>query len=640
MRGSGRSFQLSLRVLWRSCWLSKLEEDAIVRDFIMPVFLFEAMDTNGEEVKDSVLAKNEEEAQLKIRQMGYFVTKIQLKGRSRRRKAGKRGWLSWLIPGGSAGRPSVWGVDFGHHSLKAIKLQLDEEKKPVAIAAKQIVYPRDESDESGNAQTGRPRKVFISHATGDRSIVEQEIINVLEKHGIKTWYCKEDIRGSQQWERRIAEGLKECDWFIVVLSPRSEKSEWVKDEVNWAIDNRDGRTVPVLLEDCDPGDFHIRLPRLQHIDFRTDRAVARGQLLSLWLKSDINPTVATLPCEKIPYAVSELLEDEEAPEEDVLCITHPTMAGASRYIKLPPVEQRKIADIARFEAKEQLPWDRDECAWDYRVVGNGVVVDGFAMETEIEIVGVSGEVRETYARFWTDQGLTASVEQLCSAALINSLLVDDSRRDPAERLPPVEEVGNRFMQVVMDIGHWRTTLTAFNSNGKIWEQVSPIAGQDFTYAIANGLSIPFEEAESLKHSLGSKEQLKGISNALKPVLSDFLKVLEECFHSLIHFYREPRIQKILVTGGGSQLRGLMPWLTQRINGFEGLPPGTKVERHAPQIQPGSMSSEDLALLKKEGCAFGPAYGVALQGLGLGAIQTNLCPKPAKKGLFGLFGSGS
>jgi len=42
----------------------------------MPTFKFEAMDTTGSEVKDSIDALNEEEAQQKIKQMGYFVTKL------------------------------------------------------------------------------------------------------------------------------------------------------------------------------------------------------------------------------------------------------------------------------------------------------------------------------------------------------------------------------------------------------------------------------------------------------------------------------------------------------------------------------------------------------------------------------------
>jgi type IV pilus assembly protein PilC len=59
----------------------------------MATFKYEAMDTSGGEVKDSVEAMNEEEAQQKIRQMGYFVTKItevaSSKGKGKK-KAGKR----------------------------------------------------------------------------------------------------------------------------------------------------------------------------------------------------------------------------------------------------------------------------------------------------------------------------------------------------------------------------------------------------------------------------------------------------------------------------------------------------------------------------------------------------------------------
>src|SRR5690242_10530679 len=42
----------------------------------MPTYKFEAMDTAGAEHKDSIDATNEEEAQQKIRQMGYFVTRL------------------------------------------------------------------------------------------------------------------------------------------------------------------------------------------------------------------------------------------------------------------------------------------------------------------------------------------------------------------------------------------------------------------------------------------------------------------------------------------------------------------------------------------------------------------------------------
>src|SRR5262249_54416072 len=57
----------------------------------MPTFKFEAMDTTGGEVKDSVDAVSEEEAQQKIRQMGYFVTRlVQVQAKKKDKKKGPR----------------------------------------------------------------------------------------------------------------------------------------------------------------------------------------------------------------------------------------------------------------------------------------------------------------------------------------------------------------------------------------------------------------------------------------------------------------------------------------------------------------------------------------------------------------------
>ncbi len=56
----------------------------------MPTYKYEAMDTSGGEVKDSVEAMSEEEAQQKIRQMGYFVTKITEMAGAKKAK-GKKG---------------------------------------------------------------------------------------------------------------------------------------------------------------------------------------------------------------------------------------------------------------------------------------------------------------------------------------------------------------------------------------------------------------------------------------------------------------------------------------------------------------------------------------------------------------------
>src|SRR5437870_10212708 len=68
---------------------------------------------------------------------------------------------------------------------------------------------------------------------------------------------------------------------------------------------------------------------------------------------------------------------------DVVAISVPGQGGLARFVKLPPVEEKKITDIVRFEAKQQIPFNLEEVVWDYQKIGSGVVTDGFAMETEI-----------------------------------------------------------------------------------------------------------------------------------------------------------------------------------------------------------------------------------------------------------------
>ena len=58
----------------------------------MPTYKFEALNTSGQEVKESVEASNEEEASQKIKAMGYFVTKLTaVQGKTGKKKGKKSG---------------------------------------------------------------------------------------------------------------------------------------------------------------------------------------------------------------------------------------------------------------------------------------------------------------------------------------------------------------------------------------------------------------------------------------------------------------------------------------------------------------------------------------------------------------------
>ena len=124
-------------------------------------------------------------------------------------------------------------------------------------------------------------RVFISHSSRDRAIVEEQIIRPLTEAGIVTWYAKDDIRTAEEWERSIVRGLIECEWFLLVMSRSAAESRWVRSEVHWAFDERQGRIIPVMIEECEPIAFHLMMRQIQCIDFRADTVSATRQVVAL-----------------------------------------------------------------------------------------------------------------------------------------------------------------------------------------------------------------------------------------------------------------------------------------------------------------------------------------------------------------------
>lgn len=128
--------------------------------------------------------------------------------------------------------------------------------------------------------------VFISHASIDRSFVENDLCSVLRSSDVSYWYSAEGIRTSEMWERSILRGLNSCEWFLVVLSPQSATSEWVKDEISWAIQHRGDKIIPILFKPCDLLQFHIRMPRIQYLDWQSDPLLASKTLIKV-IKGEI-----------------------------------------------------------------------------------------------------------------------------------------------------------------------------------------------------------------------------------------------------------------------------------------------------------------------------------------------------------------
>jgi len=141
----------------------------------MPTYKFEAMDTSGSEVKDSVEAPNEEEAQQKIKQMGYFVTKITevattkkggKKEKGKGKGAGKKKGKTFTIGGVSSKMLVTFTRQFstlqdaGLPVLRSLKI-LEKQMKPSVLKNALIDVVDDvESGSTLSESMGKHPKCF------------------------------------------------------------------------------------------------------------------------------------------------------------------------------------------------------------------------------------------------------------------------------------------------------------------------------------------------------------------------------------------------------------------------------------------------------------------------------------------------
>ncbi len=128
-----------------------------------------------------------------------------------------------------------------------------------------------------------PKELFLSHSDKDREFAGH-LAEILDRHGVPYWYSRRNLRGGQQWHDEIGAALDRCDWFLVVLSPASVQSRWVKRELLFALNDEryEGRILPVLHQACEYRQLSWTLAQDQFVDFTESFETGCRDLLSSW----------------------------------------------------------------------------------------------------------------------------------------------------------------------------------------------------------------------------------------------------------------------------------------------------------------------------------------------------------------------
>lgn len=319
------------------------------------------------------------------------------------------------------------------------------------------------------------------------------------------------------------------------------------------------------------------------------------------------------PVELVREAVEQFLSRNSV-KGDRVAITVPGQNGLMRFIKLPPVESKKIPDIVRYEAKQQIPFALEDVVWDYQKMAGGTEAEGFALETEVGLFAMKREQVAKALRPFKDAGIEVDIVQLAPLALFNFVAFDQMPDLPPPDLYNPDEPGESI--VILSMGADSTDLVVTNGF-RVWQRSVPVGGNHFTKAMTKELKLTFAKAEHLKRNASHADDAKALFQAMRPVFSDMVTEAQRSIGFFTNIDRKAKIGRIIALGNAIKLPGLQRFLAQNL--------GIEVDRLETFRGLEGAAVLDAPTFKENIPAFAGCYGLALQSLRDVRIKTNLIP---------------
>jgi type IV pilus assembly protein PilM len=273
-------------------------------------------------------------------------------------------------------------------------------------------------------------------------------------------------------------------------------------------------------------------------------------------------------------------------------------SGFTRFVKLPPVESKKIPDIVRFEAEQQIPFPINDVVWRWQSFQ-----DPNSPDVEVGIFAMKRVDIAEMLNHFDSMELKVDMVQMAPLALFNFMNFDEQQAPDGATL-------------LADVGADTTDLVV-GDGPRIWTRTIQIGGNDFTEALVKAFKLSFPKAEKLKRNAATSKYARQIFQAMRPVFADLAQEIQRSVGYYTSMRREARFKKVLGLGNGFRLPGLQKFLEQQLN----IP----VMRVDSYNRLSASEAVNAPLLDENVLSFPVAYGLALQGLDVSAVSTNLLP---------------
>jgi type IV pilus assembly protein PilM len=266
-----------------------------------------------------------------------------------------------------------------------------------------------------------------------------------------------------------------------------------------------------------------------------------------------------------------------------------------RQVDLPFLEEKEFRGSLKFQVSDHIPMPVDSAELDYHMVDDYTTDTGEHM-MRVLLIAAATDMIETFVSTLGTAGIEVAGIDLTPFAVARAV-------SPAAR----GEVGIAGAEAIVDVGAGVTNMVIHQNGEARFVRILLVGGDEITNALADGLSVPYEQAEAMKLDLG-----RGVGTPqAQRILTERVDSLVNEIRGSLDYYvsqeeSEP-VTSIVLTGGGSLTPGLIPQLEQTLR--------TQVRRATPLSE---LNWSKSGLTQEQVLQIDPIAAAAV-GLAMGVI---------------------
>jgi type IV pilus assembly protein PilM len=226
------------------------------------------------------------------------------------------------------------------------------------------------------------------------------------------------------------------------------------------------------------------------------------------------------------------------------------LRAITRELDLPWVPDEDVDSAVRFQSEEVIPFPADKTILSSQVLADQTASDG-TRTRRVLVAAAHRDLVDGVVAAAEMSGLVVEGVDLVSSALVRAL------GDPS--------VAADRPEAIVSIGAGLTVVVVHQHGRPQFVRTIGIGGNSATAAIAGSLDLPLVDAEALKRRLG--EASPQVQSAEQAVQSAIAELVGEIRNSIQYFATLPGrvpIARVLLTGGGARLRGLVKELRSQV----------------------------------------------------------------------------